>query len=353
MRARHASPRVWITGGAIVVAAALAAFVPLPAAWIEGVYARRMYPVFQPWVTGVSNLSPVALLDVAVALLLVALGLGFFRGWGTHGVRHAVVRTIAVAAIGTAVIYLLFLGSWGLNYRRVPLERKVDFDRERITPAAAARLAAQAVVQLNAGYAAAHAQPFDAAALERTLGDVEVLLGSRRPAATGRPKRSLAGIYFRYAAIDGMTVPVFLEVILNPDILPVELPSVLAHEWAHLAGYADESEASFVAWVAGIRSGDPVARYSAWLDAYRLSVNALPPALRAALPPLDAGPRQDLREIAARYARSSPRIRTAARGVYDSYLKANRIEEGIDNYEVALQLMLGTILPPAAPGKNF
>ena len=50
----------------------------------------------------------------------------------------------------------------------------------------------------------------------------------RRPASSGRPKRSLLGFYFRYAAIDGMTNPLFLEVILNPDLLPVERPEVLA-----------------------------------------------------------------------------------------------------------------------------
>ena len=46
-----------------------------------------------------------------------------------------------------------------------------------------------------------------------------------------------------------MTDPFFLEVIVNPDVLPIERPFVVAHEWAHLAGYADESEANFVAWL--------------------------------------------------------------------------------------------------------
>ena len=32
-----------------------------------------------------------------------------------------------------------------------------------------------------------------------------------------------------------------------PDLLPFERPFVLAHEWAHLAGHADEAEASAVA----------------------------------------------------------------------------------------------------------
>src|SRR5690606_7553888 len=93
---------------------------------------------------------------------------------------------------------------------------------------------------------------------------------------------------------------------------------------------------------AGVRSADPVARYSAWLDAYSLAYNALPRGRRADVPSLGEGPRADLDAIRARYARSSPVVRRAARGAYDSYLKANRIEEGIENYAQALQLILGT-----------
>jgi len=140
-----------------------------------------------------------------------------------------------------------------------------------------------------------------------------------------------------------MTNPLFLEVILNPDLLPFERPDVLAHEWGHLAGYADESEASFVAWLACLR-GDALAKYSGWLAAYRRTVNGLPRPMHAQLPPLDAGPRADLQAIAVRLGRASPALSGAARGVYDSYLKANRIQEGIENYDAVIQLILGTPL---------
>ena len=169
------------------------------------------------------------------------------------------------------------------------------------------------------------------------------MLGAGGPTPTGRPKKSLLGLYFRAAAIDGMTDPIFLEVILNPDLVPIELPDVLAHEWSHLAGYADESEASFLAWLTCLR-GDDLARYSGWLAAYRRAVNVLPRDVRASLPQLEEGPKADLRAIAARLGRSSRVVREAARGAYDSYLKANRIPEGIENYDAVIQLMLATSL---------
>lgn len=326
----------------LILVAAAAALVPLPAPWVERVYWHTFYLSLQPYVTFASNLVPFALLDVGVVVVLGLLILFFVRDWRTRGAARALGRGLVRLATVAAGIYILFLITWGLNYRRVPLEARLDFDRARITHEGARRFAALAIERVNEGYARAHAETFRPEALQYSFAEAQSLLGSDRFATTGRPKRSLAGLYFRFAAIDGMTVPVFLEVILNPDVLPVERPSVLAHEWAHLAGYADESEANFLAWIAGVRSSDPVAQYSAWLDACSHATSALPRSVRASLPRLDEGPRKDLRDIAARYARSSPLVRNAARGAYDSYLRANRIQEGIDNYGAVLQLMLGT-----------
>jgi hypothetical protein len=58
--------------------------------------------------------------------------------------------------------------------------------------------------------------------------------------------------------------------------------------------------------------------------------------------PLDDGPRQDLQAMAARYARSTPLVRRTAQSVYDEYLKANRVGEGIASYDAVVRLMIGT-----------
>src|SRR4030095_2552504 len=68
-------------------------------------------------------------------------------------------------------------------------------------------------------------------------------------ALPGRLKPTIYGPYFRWTSVDGMVNPFALEVMGNPDLLPLERPFVAAHEWAHLAGYADESEANFIGWV--------------------------------------------------------------------------------------------------------
>ena len=64
-----------------------------------------------------------------------------------------------------------------------------------------------------------------------------------------------------------MTDPFFLEALIASDLLPVERPFVIAHEWSHVAGLADEGEANFAGWLTCLR-GTAAHQYSGWLFAY-------------------------------------------------------------------------------------
>lgn len=324
-----------------MLCAIAAALVPVPAWAVERWYSSNWYPALQAIVTPVTNRVPIALFDVAAALLLGAMAVLFVTRARSRGVVFAAFRGLGSLMVAAAVAYLLFLAMWGLNYRRVPLEQKLDYEPSRISGPAALRLGSEAARFANANYSAAHRMPADDRALAVAFAEAQRIMGAPRGAVPGVPKGSLLGIYFRHAAISGMTVPFFLEITLNPELLPIERPFTLAHEWAHLAGYADESEANFLAWLTCAR-GDPLARYSGWLETYRYVAGSLRGADRRALPQLDEGPRADLRAMRERYERASPVVRETAREVYDSYLRANRIEEGIASYSMVLRLMLGS-----------
>jgi hypothetical protein len=325
----------------LILIAAACALVPFPADAIEHVYSAGWYLRIQNVLTTASNTIPIACLDMAAAcLLIVAIELVVSRV-RAFGPRKAFTRNLITAAGAAAWLYLLFLVCWGLNYRRVPLEQKLDYDASRVTRDAAMVFVDNAVASINGGYAAAHGMSANLAALDAPFADVQIALGATRLAVTGTPKRSLLTHYFRRAAIDGMTDPFFLEIIINPDVLEFERPFVVTHEWAHLAGYANEEEANFIAWLTCVR-GDALAQYSGWLAAYQHALAALPRGERSRVKPLDPGPLQDLAAMSARYARSSPIVRNAARGAYDEYLRANHVAEGIASYDAVVRLMVGT-----------
>ena len=316
--------------------AALAALLPLPAPAVERWYSRGFFPPLQRVLTSISNVVPFALFDMLWIGAVAAVAVLAYRrrrdGW-----RKGLIGAALVLACATVAVYLAFLAAWGLNYRRVPLGEKLVIDEARITAAAHVALGDRAVTVLNADYALAHRGPTDLVALRAVFQDAHVAFGGA-PIVTGRPKATLLGWYFHKASIAGMTDPFFLETLLAPDLLEVERPFVIAHEWAHLAGYADESEANFVAYLA-CRRGDAAARYSA-----ALMILGYAPGSRALKDALDPGPKIDLYAIRHRYRQTSGALRFAARESYDRYLKANRVEKGIESYDAVVQLILGTEL---------
>jgi hypothetical protein len=331
----------------IVAAAAALLVVPIDPELVERLYSTRAYLLWQSRLTPVSNRVPFALFDlllaaavVTAAWITIAAVRGFRRGGRWRAIGIAASRALTV----TAVLYLWFLASWGLNYRRVPLLERLELEHPAPTSAAVAQMGQQAVERLNALHAAAHAWPAsdpwrDARlrdAYQRTLR----YLSSGPPALPGRLKQSVVGPYFRWASVDGMIDPFALEVLANPDLLPFERPFVACHEWAHLGGYADESEASFVGWLTCVRGGE-AAQYSAWLFLY-WEINGLVGAaerapLAAALAP---GPRADIEAMVDRVRRGQlPRLRAISWTAYDQYLKANRVEEGVRSYDLAITLL--------------
>src|SRR4029453_14834427 len=175
------------------------------------------------------------------------------------------------------------------------------------------------------------------------LHEVERELGRPRPTVLGEPKRSLLSPFFRASGVSGMLGPFFLETLLNPDLTGPERPAVLAHEWAHLSGYAPESDASFVGLLAAMRAG-PAAEYSAGLDLVSESVNQLQPLTqRLVLQKLAQGPRDDQAAIRERLKKLVRPVEQVAWSSYDRMLKSQGVEEGVKSYSRVIQLLIGAV----------
>ena len=340
---------------ALIAAALGAALTPLPRTMVERLYSRGLYPVIQPRLTSLANRVDVALFDVALVVLTAAvLALWIIalrrtpRGTILKTLRRLLLNTGAIAA----VVYFWFLAAWGLNYQREPLRTQLDFQDERVTDESVRALARRDVDEMNRLHDAAHRAGWadfagTAARLDAPFDRVQRELAMSWRAASGRPKRSLLDFYFRRVAVDGMTDPFFLETLANQGRLPLERPFVVAHEWGHRAGYAEESEANFLAWLICMRGGDAT-RYSAWISLFGTIVSALPADQRdAESQRLQSGPREDLRAMAERINREvNPDASRAGYAVYDRFLKANRVRSGVRSYNEVIRLLLGTRFNP-------
>jgi hypothetical protein len=229
----------------------------------------------------------------------------------------------------------------------VPLEVLLGDPGRAPAPSSTALIALAEDAARGAGLArgapAPEAASYDAIAaqLEPAFQRALAALGMPRLAVAGRPKVSrILTPFFTAAGVNGMLNPFALESIVHPDLLPFERPMVLAHEWAHLAGFADEADASAVAWLACVTGSVDLA-YSAHLFVVIETASVVPRAdwlrIRASLAP---GVLDDIAALAKRLERQQPAVRETAFRVYDGYLKSNRVDDGVRSYSRVLRVLL-------------
>ena len=334
-----------------VLLAAICAWAPMRPDTVERWYSTGVYPAIQTRLTPLTNVIPFAVLDILLVATLVFVVVCVTRT--VRAIRRVrsprplggLIWTLVTAA---SVLYLVFLVLWGFNYRRVPVAQHLELSSTAPSAQSVAKLGARAVAELNRLHADAHRigwneREWQDAGLRDAFHATQHLLSNSPPAQVGRIKVTLLGTYFRWSSVDGMVNPFGLEVLANPDLLPWERPFVAAHEWSHLAGYANEAEANFVGWLTCVRGNVPM-QYSGWLFLYWQIAGQIDADDRTEIAGrLGDGPRADLQAIVDRLRRGQfPFLRNVSWRVYDRYLKANRVDEGVRSYDEVLTLILRT-----------
>lgn len=296
---------------------------------MENAYVNGAYPHWEHLLFALSSPLPWSLGDLCVVAGVAAM---LWRLW-----RRDWLGALAVLA----AYALWFEAGWGWNYDRAPVESRLEYDAARVTPAAVDALRARAIANINRLAPIAHAQasqPLDIGELREVWLPVVRRGGDGWMPHVGAPKPTLANPFMEATGTTGYINPLALDVHLAGDLLWFERPFSLSHEWSHVAGYAREDEANFLAIVSCTRSNVPVVEYSGWLE------------LLLYLPPRSQYPRSAFvplvwQDFAAIRKRDQQRINLSlARfswGTYNAYLKSNHVASGIQNYNEVTRLYLG------------
>jgi Protein of unknown function (DUF3810) len=327
----------------VIVAAVVLQIVPIPQDWIENAYANGFYAAMARTFVPLSNNVSFAIGDVLSISIIVALivyWIGRFRN--SRGRRWAAFAAALFGTLGfAATLALWFDVSWALNYRRAPIIARVVFDPARVNAQSVAAFSKRIVDDLNATAPRAHElnEPSDRmqVALVRAYEPVVNRLGDVWTVNVSRPKTTLLQPWFAAAGIGGQWDPFAYETIVNADFLPFELPFALSHEWGHVAGFGDESDANLIAALTCMRSTDPLVHYSGLIWTYGFLPDSEKQRLKVS--PLVYA---DLVASRDRFLRHyNPKIYSFQWFAYDKFLRANRVSRGVVSYSLFVQMLVG------------
>jgi hypothetical protein len=200
------------------------------------------------------------------------------------------------------------------------------------------------MAQMNALAAAAHARadvPLDLSVLRVAWLPAVQRAGNAWEPLVGDAKPTIADPFMLATGTSGFINPLTLNIAIASDVLWFERPFDYAHEWSHVAAYAREDEANYLAIVTCLRSPDPAIQYSGWFELFLYLPQKRRYAHREFVPLVWA-------DFAALRKRNARHINTLLAHwswrTYNAYLKSNRIASGVANYDEVTRLMLGVPL---------
>ena len=340
-----------------IVAGVLFQFLRNRPALTESAFSAGPYPPVAGTLAALSALVPVSLAELSFALAALIVLAAPVRGWRrsrrNDGTRPRAALSALVTFAGTAGwTWALFLALWGFNYAR-PLAGQL-FDLPRAEPARDAAMVARIPGILNAlreglpeDQRGVVAGLQDLAALDAELAPLqaEVLADAGLPhVAGGRTKRFIASPLMLRWGVSGVYGPFTGEPNVALPAAPGTLPFTVAHERAHLQGFAWEEDASFIALLTLWRSPRPELRYAGWLELWielRRPSKNLSPAVR-----------RDIAAIAAFYRAHRGREAPAMNRAYSAYLEAHGVKGGVASYARVADLALRWLAVHGAPDQG-
>lgn len=134
----------------------------------------------------------------------------------------------------------------------------------------------------------------------------------------------------------GIYIPHSFEGHLDNGLYIAQHPFTMAHEMAHGYGFTDEGICNFIGFLTCLNMDDPLSNYSALLAYWRYLIRDLRKSDRCLyddmLLNMSAGLRTDLNSIYTVYDKYPDLFPNARNVIYDSYLKAHGVADGMISY---------------------
>lgn len=256
-------------------------------------------------------------------------------------------------AKGLSIFYFLFHICWAFNYYREPLFEKMNIEKE-YSDADLLLFTKEMIRQTNAIQMEITKNPnakvvttsSQEEIFEKSVNGYENLTKRHVFFAYENPsiKKSMISLPLSYMGFSGYLNPFTNEAQVNDRVPMMNFPFTVCHEMAHQIGYASESEANFIGFLAVTQNENLYFKYSGYSTALRYCLRnweARNPELgKQLLKEINPGILQNFEDAALHWKQYETFIEDGFKIFYDNFLKANQQEDGLESYSKFLNLLI-------------
>lgn len=322
--------------------------------FVENWYAVKFYPLWSNFLKRGSNFFPFSLGDFLYAGLIIYF-IVLLIGWGSRFLRahqrsaffwSGINRMVQMSLIG----YMLFQVFWGFNYKKGGIALQLglnptEYSQEEITKLTNGLIDSANYYRRKIG--SSDLPVFSKTQLIKDAQHAFTKASIQFPFL----RTNIASVKFSlfepiadYIGFSGYYNPFTGEAHLRNDLPGILNLFIICHEVGHQIGYASESEASFVGFLAAKSSPNPFLQYSMYLDLLNYSFNeqyllyakenftAFDQVVKNNRNRMDSLVKKDRKDIRDFFYKRRNYISPISNTIYDQFLKMNQQMAGIESY---------------------
>ena len=319
--------------------------------FIEGFYSNGLYTSISSFSRIIFGFIPFSIGDFGYLFAILFLIIGYIKNRKIIKLSWK-DRSLKILSY-FSVFYFFFNILWGLNYYRVPLFEKLKIEKEYSNEDLLI-FTKQLIAKTNS----IHSQitqnesvkvvfPYSQEQVfEMNLKGYQSL-SKQIPSLNYKHssiKKSLFSLPLSYMGFSGYLNPFTNEAQVNDKIPMYNFPTTLTHEMAHQLGYASESEANFIGFLASINNENLYFQYSGYNHALHYCLSNWKfndeVQFKKLLKTVHPGIIKNYKESEDFWDNYESFVETGFHLFYDRFLKMNQQKDGIDGYSRFVDLLV-------------
>ena len=313
---------------------------------VEKYYSNAFYPYFFNIYKSLLNNISFSIGDFLYLFIATYLIISFLKiTRGVFNFKYIVTKILSIISI----IIFIFYSSWGLNYFRLPLNKKLGYNINYTEKEIENTLN---ILIKNSNHLHEILTNNDSLAVKVPYNKAKIAsliengfnFDLEKYDAKPYLKNSMLSTPLSYMGYAGYLNPFTLEAQINSKVPKLNYIFTAAHEMAHQLGVASESEANFIAFYTCIKNLDPFIQFSGYVFALNYCYNELikvnPLIANKEIKNLNFGIKENFRELSQFWKSYQNPIEPILKKGFDSYLKVNGQTHGIKSYDEMTSLII-------------